>query len=172
MGPIRRLMPRPRVVSESKGRAPPRRPRLARAQQPGRRSSVISCGAFFCPRAARWSGAMASFNVEVAACSADPADFIDRAQPTKLEIPFGHAFYKHGLSLPKRAVRVRRLRSASRAAPTRAGRRRKTEGALRDHHYRVTTVEDAMRQSRSMPWAGTALAAPRVEQDDRPYSTL
>jgi hypothetical protein len=111
----------------------------------------------FLPARGTVVGAMASFNVEVAACSADPADFIDRTQPTKLEIPFGHAFDKHGLSLPKRAVRVRRLRSASRAAPTRAGRRRKTEGALRDHHYRVTTVEDAMRQSRSMPWAGQLL---------------
>ncbi len=30
----------------------------------------------------------------------------DRTQPTKLEIPFGHAFDEHGVSLPESAVRV------------------------------------------------------------------
>jgi hypothetical protein len=43
----------------------------------------------------------------------------DRAEPTKLEIPFGHAFDKRGVSLPRSAVRVRPVgpRSAIEAAP-------------------------------------------------------
>ena len=43
-----------------------------------------------------------------------PSGSQDRTQPAKLEIPFGHAFDKRGLSLPKSAVRVRPvdLRSA------------------------------------------------------------
>jgi len=41
------------------------------------------------------------------ACSADPMDPQDGTQAAKLEIPFGHAFDKRGVSLPKSAVRVR-----------------------------------------------------------------
>jgi len=47
------------------------------------------------------------FNVEAAACSADPVDPQDRTQPAKLEIPFGHAFDKRGVLLRKSAVRMR-----------------------------------------------------------------
>ena len=73
-----------------------------------------------------------------------PSGSQDRTQPAKLEIPFGHAFDKRGVSLPKSAVRVRPvdLRSAieGRAAlgPDGVGR---LEGALRDHHYRVATLQ-------------------------------
>ena len=61
-------------------------------------------GASFAPRAARWLGAMASFNVEAAAYSASPVDPQDRTQPTRLEIPFGHAFDRREISSSKSAV--------------------------------------------------------------------
>jgi hypothetical protein len=64
-------------------------------------------GLLCCPRTARSLDAMASFNVETAACSADPVDPQDRTQPAKLEIPFGHAFDKRVVLLRKSAVRVR-----------------------------------------------------------------
>jgi hypothetical protein len=75
-------------------------------------------GSSFVARAAWWPGAMASFNVEVGRVFGRPGGPQDRTQTAKLEIPFGHAFDKRWVSLPKSAVRVHPvgLRSAIEAA--------------------------------------------------------
>ena len=91
----------------SSTRAPPRWPRQARPQQPGRRSSVISWGAPLLPArgtVARRNGFMRCRGGRVFGRPSGPQD---RTQQAKLEIPFGHAFDKRGVSLPKSAVRVR-----------------------------------------------------------------
>ena len=98
----------------SSTRAPPRWPRQARPQQTGRRSSVISWAAPLLPArgtVARRNGFMRCRGGRVFGRPSGPQD---RTQQAKLEIPFGHAFDKRGISLPRRGVRVRPvgLRSA------------------------------------------------------------
>jgi hypothetical protein len=60
----------------------------------------------------------------------------------KLEIPFGHAFDKRGVSLPKNAVRVRLsvCGQPSRAAPYSGRAAYEDLKELREHHYRVATL--------------------------------
>ena len=114
----------------SSARAPPRWPRQARPQQPGRRSSVISWGAPLLPArgtVARRNGFMRCRGGRV---FGRPSGRQDRTQQAKLEIPFGHAFDKRGASLPKSAVRVR---------PVGLGREahRVTAAALEAHRQHV-----------------------------------
>src|SRR5690242_11030980 len=111
---------------------------------------------------------MASITVEAAACFGQPGGPQDRTQPAKLEIPFGHAFDRRGVSLcaciprgPRSAIEE----YAVLGVPGRVGRH---EGALRDHSFSVASqgFEDAMRQPRSVPQAGQLLRHLRMEQDD------
>lgn len=92
-----------------------------------------------------WLGAMASLNVEAAACSADPVDLRIGRRRRNLEIPFGHAIDKREVSLPKRAVRVRplNLRSAIEANRTRGA----TVGHRRMGHFKPAlgrTMQDVV----------------------------
>ena len=131
-------------------RAPPRWPQPARLQQLGRRSLVISRGApLLLARGtvARRNGFIQCRGGRVFGRPSGPQD---RTHPAKLEIPFGHAFDKRGVSLPKSAVRVRPvgLRSAI------GGRALFGPGGK--GHFAITIiasrrVEVAMRQSRSVP---------------------
>jgi hypothetical protein len=81
-----------------------------------------------------------------------PAGPHDRTQPSKLEIPFGHAFDKRAVSLPKGAVCVggpSGLRSAiEEHVLSVSGGVGKHKGALRDHRFSTASqrFEKAMRQ--------------------------
>ena len=125
-------------------RAPPRWPRPARPQQLGRRSSVISWEAPLLPARGTVAWRNGFFQCRGSRAFGRPSGPQGRTQPAKLEIPFGHAFDKRGVSLPKSAVRARPvgLRSATEGGavlgPSDVGRR---EGALRDHHYRFATLQ-------------------------------
>ena len=91
----------------SSTRAPSRWPRPARPQRRGRRSSVISWRSPLLPArgtVARRNDFMRCRGGRVFGRPSGPQD---RTQPAKLEIPFGHAFDKCGVSLPNSAVRVR-----------------------------------------------------------------
>lgn len=77
-------------------------------------------------------------------------------------MPFGHAFDKRGLSLSKSAVRVGGLSVFDQ--PSRSGR---YSGCRAAHLFPVASqrFEDAMRQSRTVPWpaaAGAGSAALRA----------
>ena len=81
----------------------------------------------------------------------------DRTRPTKLEIPFGHAFDEREVSSSKSVVRRRPVRRRSAVeecavlgVPGGVGGH---EGALRDYSFLVASqrFENAMRQPRSVP---------------------
>lgn len=150
-------------------RAPPRWPRPARPQQLSRRSLVISWGAPLLPArgtVARRNGFIQCRGGRVFGRPSGPQD---RTQPSKLEIPFGHALDERGVSLPKSAVRVRPvgLRSAIEGRAVLGPGGEDLKG-----HFVITIIasqrfEDAMRQSRSVPPSSVCRAGLHHGSDDR-----